>query len=146
MNQHCKYCNQPCKPRKDRPGKFFTLCSDHYAEYQRQKNRESYRRHKDKRVISSQNYRDSNPEKIQEYSTAYYSRPENKERKRLYQKTYERPWKQFVKDACEKCGYKSIDPVFKRDLDVHHKDGDKKNNEPSNLQTLCPPCHRLLQH
>lgn len=28
-------------------------------------------------------------------------------------------------------------------LEVHHKDGDKTNNELSNLQVLCPNCHAL---
>jgi len=28
-------------------------------------------------------------------------------------------------------------------LDVDHKDGDRKNNLESNLQTLCANCHRL---
>lgn len=28
-------------------------------------------------------------------------------------------------------------------LEVHHKDGDKTNNDLSNLQLLCPNCHAL---
>jgi 5-methylcytosine-specific restriction endonuclease McrA len=39
--------------------------------------------------------------------------------------------------ACEACG--EIHPAV---LDTHHKDGNPKNNDPSNLQTLCANCHR----
>lgn len=39
---------------------------------------------------------------------------------------------------CEKCGEKLGDLV----PDVHHKDGNPKNNDLSNLIVLCPNCHR----
>ena len=38
------------------------------------------------------------------------------------------------KTECEKCGGKSR-------LGLHHKDRDRTNNSPENLQTLCPRCH-----
>jgi hypothetical protein len=38
---------------------------------------------------------------------------------------------------CETCGSTTA-------LDVHHKDGNIKNNELGNLQTLCHPCHMKL--
>lgn len=38
------------------------------------------------------------------------------------------------KPACEHCG-------TARTLIVHHKDRDVNNNDPTNLQTLCQPCH-----
>jgi hypothetical protein len=44
--------------------------------------------------------------------------------------------------SCELCGYQ---PLFIRSLDVHHRDGDKKNNEEYNLMTLCATCHRELE-
>lgn len=40
-----------------------------------------------------------------------------------------------VKPACEVCGKTGR-------LHVHHKDEDHTNNDPSNLKTLCPSCHR----
>jgi formate-dependent nitrite reductase cytochrome c552 subunit len=49
---------------------------------------------------------------------------------------------QFRKDQCELCGYR---PLFMRSLDVHHRDGDKKNGDESNLMTLCATCHRELE-
>jgi hypothetical protein len=40
----------------------------------------------------------------------------------------------FRKAACERCG------VTER-LHVHHRDQDRTNNDPSNLETLCVLCH-----
>ena len=40
-----------------------------------------------------------------------------------------------MKPVCEACGAKGK-------LHVHHKDADPLNNDPSNLRTLCPRCHR----
>lgn len=53
---------------------------------------------------------------------------------------YARPWVVHKKDKCEKCGFI---PQHTCQLDVDHIDGDKKNNNPSNYQTLCSNCHRL---
>jgi len=55
---------------------------------------------------------------------------------------YHFPWKKHKEKQCEMCGY---EPLFLRSLDVHHRDGDKKNNDPSNLMTLCATCHRELE-
>jgi HNH endonuclease len=146
MNQNCTKCDRPREPRHDRPGKFFTLCDEHYAEYQRQKNKESYERHKAKRVQIAAVYRQSHPEAIKARWEAYYALPENQERKRKYQKTYRRPWREHVKDACELCGFVPKDKEDKCQLDIHHRDEDKTNNDPSNLQTVCSNCHRIIEH
>lgn len=45
--------------------------------------------------------------------------------------------KAHLKSACETCGSKSR-------LGLHHKDRDRMNNSPENLQTLCPTCHTRL--
>ena len=37
---------------------------------------------------------------------------------------------------CERCGYSKFEI-----LHVHHKDRDRKNNELSNLELICPNCH-----
>lgn len=50
------------------------------------------------------------------------------------------PYKKYIKDRCEFCGFI---PVHVCQLDVDHKDGNKENNDISNLQTLCSNCHRL---
>lgn len=31
-------------------------------------------------------------------------------------------------------------------LEVHHKDGDKENNESENLELLCPNCHSYTEN
>lgn len=43
-------------------------------------------------------------------------------------------------DKCSRCNFIPEDMV---QLDVDHIDGDRSNNDPSNLQTLCANCHRL---
>ena len=53
---------------------------------------------------------------------------------------YEKPYLSFRKDYCEFCGFI---PVNMCQLDVDHIDGNHKNNNKNNLQTLCSNCHRL---
>lgn len=52
----------------------------------------------------------------------------------------ERPNKFLKKDVCSFCGFKANHPC---QLDLDHIDGNRKNNDPSNHQTLCANCHRL---
>jgi len=40
---------------------------------------------------------------------------------------------------CERCGYGDHTHI----LGIHHKDRDRKNNDRSNLEILCPNCHSL---
>lgn len=143
MNEHCKFCTQPKAPRKDRPGKHYTMCVAHLREYRNQKQKEFYQRNREDRIQYAREYREKNADKVAESVREYNSRPEVKERKRKYMETYLRPWREHLKPFCEKCGFEAQE---RRQLDVHHKDGDKSNNDPSNLITLCPPCHRLIDH
>ena len=50
------------------------------------------------------------------------------------------PYRKHVKEACERCGMVALHPC---QLDGHHKDGNRKNNDGSNIETLCPMCHRV---
>ena len=66
--------------------------------------------------------------------------------KAVYIKAYNKLQYQYAihkKDYCEHCEFK---PVHISQLDVDHIDGDRWNNDPSNLQTLCANCHRLKTH
>ncbi len=49
-------------------------------------------------------------------------------------------YRRYKGTECEICGFI---PIHKCQLDVDHIDGNKKNNEDSNFQTLCANCHRL---
>lgn len=40
-------------------------------------------------------------------------------------------------NACERCGYNTTPAI----LQIHHRDRNRKNNEHSNLELLCPNCH-----
>jgi hypothetical protein len=48
----------------------------------------------------------------------------------------------FKFGTCDRCGFV---PEHPQQLDIHHRDGNRLNNDPANLQTLCANCHRL-QH
>lgn len=54
-----------------------------------------------------------------------------------------RPHRKMVGTVCERCGFVPEDII---QLDIHHKDGNGKNNDPANLQTLCANCHRMVHH
>lgn len=48
--------------------------------------------------------------------------------------------------ACERCGWDKINPITnKSTLQIHHKDGNYKNNSKENLEVLCPNCHSLTE-
>ena len=51
-----------------------------------------------------------------------------------------RPYRLHVSNKCSNCGFV---PLHICQLDVDHIDGNKNNNDISNLQTLCANCHRL---
>lgn len=43
-------------------------------------------------------------------------------------------YRHFIKGKCERCD--SEDNLY-----IHHKDGNHKNSNTDNLETLCPKCH-----
>ena len=63
-----------------------------------------------------------------------------KREKRTQQKNIKKPYLRHKGRQCEFCGFIAIDQC---QLDVDHIDGDHKNNNSTNLQTLCSNCHRL---
>lgn len=45
---------------------------------------------------------------------------------------------------CELCGWGETNHFTNKiPLEIHHKDGDYRNNSKENLQVLCPNCHSL---
>jgi predicted HNH restriction endonuclease len=54
---------------------------------------------------------------------------------------HDKPWMKYRKDYCEYCGFI---PLHISQLDIHHVDSNRLNNNPDNLQTLCANCHRLI--
>ena len=49
-------------------------------------------------------------------------------------------------NQCEKCGWHEINPFTNKiPLELHHKDGDYRNNNEDNLELLCPNCHSLTE-
>lgn len=60
-------------------------------------------------------------------------RPPAESKKRLSAIARDEYIKMFGEPFCMMCG----DPK----ADVHHRDEDRKNNDPTNLQALCRSCH-----
>lgn len=51
------------------------------------------------------------------------------------------------KNSCQKCGWNQINPFTGLvPLQIHHIDGDCKNNQENNLELLCPNCHALTEN
>lgn len=48
---------------------------------------------------------------------------------------------------CEVCGYEGYNlKTGKTILQIHHIDGNSKNNSPDNLQVICPNCHAKTEN
>jgi len=47
---------------------------------------------------------------------------------------------------CQKCGWSEVNSFTgKIPLELSHKDGDFTNNNPDNLEIICPNCHSLTE-
>lgn len=51
--------------------------------------------------------------------------------------TFHRLARKYLQESCSIC-------ASTENLDVHHEDGNYKNNDPANLGTLCHSCHMKL--
>lgn len=67
----------------------------------------------------------------------WYATPKGREYVRKHNSL---SYRRHVGQSCELCGLTAFVPGL---LDGHHKDMNRKNNDKSNIQTLCPTCHRL---
>lgn len=70
---------------------------------------------------------------------AYYENPQKRSADAKLSRI-RNSYRKYKKNQCESCGFNAIDSC---QLDVDHIDGNKNNNDPQNLQTLCANCHRL---
>ena len=53
----------------------------------------------------------------------------------------------YCDNSCQKCGWHEVNPYTGIvPLQIHHIDGDCKNNKEENLQLLCPNCHSLTEN
>ena len=52
--------------------------------------------------------------------------------------------RQLDNNQCQVCW--KIDNFGKKSMNVHHLNGNKKDNNPDNLITLCSQCHAELHH
>lgn len=52
-----------------------------------------------------------------------------------------RAYREKKKYTCERCGLEITDTYDRQYVHVHHKDGNKLNNNENNLQCLCLYCH-----
>jgi hypothetical protein len=50
-------------------------------------------------------------------------------------------YRRSIDYTCESCGIKSVNNFDNRYWHVHHKDGNKMNNQKTNLECLCILCH-----
>lgn len=76
--------------------------------------------------------------KESEQGTAYSNSLSSYIRKYLLEK---------VHYSCEQCGWNKKNPVTNNSpLEIHHIDGDYRNNNLYNLQVLCPNCHSLTSN
>jgi hypothetical protein len=57
-----------------------------------------------------------------------------------------RVYRQSKDYVCENCGIKPVNNFDKRFWHTHHKNGDKTNNNQSNLECLCVLCHSYKDH
>jgi 5-methylcytosine-specific restriction endonuclease McrA len=64
----------------------------------------------------------------------------------VWKQTYNNSVYPYIRHKGTKCQGCGFIPVHISQLDVDHIDGDRWNNDPSNLQTLCANCHRLKTH
>jgi ArsR family transcriptional regulator len=50
-------------------------------------------------------------------------------------------YRRHLKRSCARCGFA---PEHPSQLEIHHLDRNRLNNDPSNLETFCANCHALL--
>lgn len=101
-------------------------------------------KHKDRiQALSRESYHRNKVERRAKVNERYARDAEfrRKRKERNRNTRYEGNWlRAQERDGfrCTCCGYDRVKEV----LEVHHKDCDRSNNNLSNLETLCPTCHK----
>jgi hypothetical protein len=86
------------------------------------------------------NYRYVCGNKMRELKRRYSQSPAGK-RKNGRNKGRGFRYRKHVGPTCERCG---VTPPHEALMDGHHRDGNHKNNEKENIESVCSSCHRLI--
>lgn len=73
---------------------------------------------------------------------AEYIKNKNPQTSKIKQKLLKEGIKKYECECCHNTVWNGA-PIV---LEVHHKDGNRKNNELDNLQLLCPNCHAMTDN
>jgi len=147
----CRLCTKPRKPRKDRPGKFYTFCEDCWLERERRKGLERYYKNKEKRDQQSKAWAKAHPDRVRAIMQKHRSthrariRAEEQHRRTADGNYTLAQWEDrinFYGRRCYLCGC-DWDMLPKRDQTIDHviplsQDG---TNWPSNLRPACRSCN-----
>lgn len=127
-----KYCSRECKNYGQRKGKYVRchIC-----------NKEVWKAPKALQHSKSGYFFCSKSCQTQ-WRNKYYSGPKHPNWVSGKNINYRKILSQYEpKSICKRCGLKDA-----RVLNVHHKDQNRRNNEPNNLVWLCMSCHYLVHY
>lgn len=148
----CAHCHKPFETRADQPSKYCSKSCNQLGSRQREQITCAWCNRQFERCLSKQRQSKSGlyfctreckdaAQQIgglSEIMPSHYG-TSNGRNSATYRSLYKRAHC-LDKLACVRCSYDE----FECGIDVHHLDGDKRNNAPANLLALCAPCHRAL--
>jgi hypothetical protein len=130
---NAKYCSSSCSAKRPRPPKVpNTTCAWCHAPFYVRKSR--FGRAKNGLVFCSKEHQNL-AQRLEGLPAIHPSHYGTATVRRNYRATAFR----HHAPKCNRCGWNEYVEV----LDVHHKDQNKLNINPDNLEILCPNCHRV---